>query len=57
MTTEETIKAAGVMLAGLKKLRAILCDPEGNPCFEGSDGDRQIAREVFWIIDALEVAP
>ena len=29
---------------------AVLCDPEGNPCFAGSDGDRQV------IADCLEQA-
>ena len=28
----------------LRDLQAILCDPEGTPCFAGSDGDREVAR-------------
>lgn len=26
---------------------AVLCDPEGTPCFEGSDGDRQVIADVL----------
>lgn len=31
----------------LEALSSILTDPEGNPCFEGSDGDREVARLAF----------
>jgi hypothetical protein len=37
--------------AKLSRLSSILCDPEGNPCFPGSDHDLKVARE------ALEVKP
>lgn len=26
---------------------AVLCDPEGNPCFRGSDGDRAVIAEAL----------
>ena len=31
----------------LSSLQAILCDPEGTPCFAGSDGDRRVAVDAF----------
>jgi hypothetical protein len=37
---EKVEKMRGAMLS-------VLCDPEGNPCFEGSDGDRQVIRDAL----------
>ena len=37
--------------AKLSRLSSILCDPDGNPCFRGSDQDLEVARE------ALETKP
>lgn len=28
-------------------MSAVLCDPEGNPCFLGSDGDRQVIADAM----------
>ena len=28
-------------------IQALFCDPEGNPCFQGSDGDREVLREAL----------
>lgn len=33
--------------AKLARLSMILCDPDGNPCFHGSDEDLAIAREAL----------
>jgi len=34
-----------------KAMFAILCDPEGTPCFRGSDGDRAVIAEVIALPD------
>ena len=41
------IAAAPDLLEALKSLQAILCDCEGNPCFEGSEGDEIVAQKAF----------
>lgn len=48
------IAAAPDMLAALKSLQDILCDAEGNACFQGSEGDLKIARDAFALIDQIE---
>ncbi len=50
------VAAAPQMLEALKSLQAILCNPEGDPCFAGSDGDRAVAREAFAAIARAEAA-
>lgn len=34
-------------------IQALFCDPEGNPCFAGSDGDRLIIAEALAATDDL----
>jgi len=47
--------ANAALLEALKALQAILCDPhDGEPCFDGSDGDRAVARTAFAAIAAAE---
>jgi hypothetical protein len=29
---------------------AVLCDPEGNPCFSGSDGDRKTIADALYYV-------
>lgn len=48
------IAAAPDLLEALKSLQAIMCDPENNPSFAGSDGDRTVAREAFAAIAKAE---
>ena len=51
---------AEVVTAALVKVRfgmlAVLCDPEGEPCFAGSDGDRAIIKHALATIDAALAA-
>lgn len=35
------------LVEALESLRAVLCDPEGTPCFRGSDGDRLAVRDAL----------
>lgn len=51
------IAAAPDLLEALKSLQAIMCDPEDNPCFAGSDGDHAVAREAFAAIAKAEARP
>lgn len=35
------------MSTGIRRLRAVLCDPEGRCCIAGSDGDRQEIEQAL----------
>ena len=48
------IAAAPNMLAALKSLQDILCDADGNACFQGSEGDLNVARDAFALIAKIE---
>jgi len=45
------IEERNQLRANVARLReavfSVLCDPDGNPCFAGSDGDRQVIREAL----------
>lgn len=56
IANERLICAAPAMLAALKDLQAILCDPEGTPCFAGSTGDLDVARKALAVIAQAEGA-
>ncbi len=52
---QEQLAAREVRIQGMKSaIQSVLCDPEGNPCFVGSAGDRQVIAEI---LEAQDDAP
>jgi len=50
---QATITEQAAKIAELREaILSVLCDPERNPCFEGSDGDRQVIREALASTDS-----
>jgi len=49
-STIERIEADNARLR--EAILSVLCDQEGNPCFAGSDGDRQVIREALASTDS-----
>lgn len=43
----DTEAEAGIKDMALRDLQGILCDPDGNPAFLGSQGDHDVARKAF----------
>lgn len=37
------------------QLKAVLCDPEGTPCVDGSPGDMEVISEAIEAVERLEV--
>lgn len=37
-----------------ESMLAVLCDPEGTPCFDGSNGDREVIAEALYAFDHFE---
>lgn len=39
-------------LKALDAIQSVLCDPEGNPCFHGSDADRQVISDAMRFLES-----
>ena len=52
-TKAQVIRERRELIDSLERLQDILCDPFGNPVFEGTDGDRKTAAESFKILERV----